>query len=169
MPIGLGPVRTSAIRGDHSMQKKVLAAALGGLLISPAAFADVSVYGLVDVGVQFADPGGDYQGSETFVTDVAGTGGSRLGFRANEDLGGGLRALAVFELGWFIDTGSLDNGNNQLFQRQTFAGLGGDWGQVTVGRQYREVFLTGGVGSYNYTGSGTGVFFLHSDTGVRQN
>lgn len=154
------------------MQKKLLAAAVGAMLIAPAANADVDLYGLLDIGVQLADPGGDYNGSGTFVADTMGAGGSRLGFRASEDLGGGLQALATMELGFFTDTGQLDNFSdteaNKLFQRQVWAGLAGGFGRVTAGRQYRETFLTGTVGSYNYTGSGAGVFFLNTATGVRQ-
>jgi predicted porin len=152
------------------MQKKLaLVAAVAGVLAAPVASADVSIYGLLDVGVQRVDPGSGYTGSEIHVGDFMGAGGSRLGFSANEDLGGGLRALATMEMGWNTDTGVLDNTADQVFQRQVFAGLAGGFGQVTVGRQYRETFLAGAAGSYNYTGSGVGVFFLNTNTGVRQN
>lgn len=151
------------------MQKKlVLAAAVAGsLAAAPAAFAEVSLYGLVDIGIQSVDPGAGYNGEDLIVSDNMGTGGSRLGFRANEDLGGGLRALAVMEMGWNTDSGEQDH-PTKTFQRQVFAGLAGGFGTLTIGRQYREIFLAGTAGSYNYTGSGVGVFWLNTATGVRQ-
>ena len=169
------------------MQKKlVLVAAVAGALAAPAAMADVRVSGLVDVGIQSVDPGSGYDGSKIHMTDNMGAGGSRLNFTASEDLGGGLKAIGVAELGWNIDSGQGDSGNTcpaggpinactstslspgKTFQRQTWAGLAGGFGTVALGRQYREIFLAGARSSYNYTASGIGVFWLNTGTGVRQ-
>jgi predicted porin len=68
--------------------------------------------------------------------------GSRLGFRVNESLGGGMRAFVVMETGVNIDSGS---GNGQSgsanastgfwASRDSYAGIGGSWGDVRFGRQ----------------------------------
>lgn len=160
------------------MQKKlVLAAAVAGVLAAPTAFAEATVYGHIDIGLQRVDPGEGYEGSDFFLQDQQGSGGSFFGFRASEDLGGGLRALGAIEMGLFSDTGNLDNAPDaedgeplqvKLAQRQMYVGLAGDFGTITGGRQYREAFLVGGGGAYNYTAAAIGVFFLNATTGVRQ-
>jgi len=150
------------------MQKKLLlAVAVAGVVAAPAAMADVHVSGLVDVGVQSVDPGTGYNGSKIHMTDNMGAGGSRLNFTASEDLGGGMKAIGVAELGWNIDSGNQDS-TTKTFQRQTFAALAGGFGTIALGRQYREIFLAGARSSYNYTASGIGVFWLNTGTGVRQ-
>ena len=78
-----------------------------------------------------------------------GTGTSRVGFRGTEDLGGGLKANFVLEMGLRIDdgcttltaTGGCDNGGNSAnsggstFGRNAWGGLSGSFGEVRVGRQ----------------------------------
>jgi predicted porin len=54
---------------------------------------------------------------------------SRFGFRGDEDLGGGLKALWVFEQGVNFDTGVWGSVN-----RDAYVGLGGGFGTVLVGR-----------------------------------
>jgi len=76
--------------------------------------------------------------------------GSRLGFRVNESLGGGMRAFVVMETGVNIDSGS---GNGQSgsanastgfwASRDSYAGIGGDWGDVRFGRQ--SPFYSNGI------------------------
>lgn len=157
------------------MNKKLITAvAVATLGASPAVFAAADLYGMLDIGVQIVDPGSSYVGSKTFVNDTQGSGGSLLGWRTSEDLGGGLKALATLELGMFTDTGNLDNQTTalptatQLFQRQIFAGLTGGFGTITAGRHYTEIFLVGATSAYNYTAAQIGTFFLDAGIGVRQ-
>ena len=78
-----------------------------------------------------------------------GTGTSRIGFRGTEDLGGGLKANFLLEMGLRIDdgcttlsaAGGCDNGGNSgnsggsTFGRNAWGGLSGAFGEVRVGRQ----------------------------------
>lgn len=101
--------------------------------------SNVQLYGFVDTGVEYLNhvSGG---GSLTRLPTV--TGGvmpSRLGFRGNEDLGGGLQAQFVMEMGFALDDGSLQQGGRG-FGRQSYVGLAGDWGALTLGRQYAMGF-----------------------------
>lgn len=104
-----------------------------------AAFAQSSVtlYGRIDAslanskltsgGATLSDPGAS-------ISSGAHT-GSRWGLRGTEDLGGGLKANFTLEQGFNVDDGSASNANNQ-FHRQAFVGLSGNFGAVTLGRQY---------------------------------
>jgi general bacterial porin, GBP family len=135
------------------MNKKVMALAIAGAFAVPAvALADASIYGRVNVGFDNYEATGSTAGSgadlksRNRVFDSA----SRLGFRASEDLGGGLRAVMVLESGVNFDTGTVNGQNNQpnvssgvFASRDSYGGLEGDWGRVSFGRQ--SVFWTNGV------------------------
>lgn len=112
------------------MKKSFLALALMGAF-SGAAFAQssVTIYGVADVGVQGVSAGAGKQAKVTSGQQ----GGSRLGFKGTEDLGGGLKANFVLEQGVQIDTGASDQGG-RTFGRTTLVGLSGDFGSVNLGR-----------------------------------
>jgi predicted porin len=73
------------------------------------------------------------------------TGGSRLGFRGTEDLGGGLRANFLAETGFCADSNAgapnFCTGGNNFMGRQAYVGLSGGFGGVNLGRQYTPAFL----------------------------
>jgi len=67
---------------------------------------------------------------------------SRIGFRINEDLGGGLRAFAVIETGVNIDTatangqsGGANSGSGYLGTREAHVGIGNGQAELRMGRQ----------------------------------
>lgn len=107
---------------------------------SAQAQSDVSVYGIVDAAL--VSERGGVPGHINKLT--SGTSAySRLGFRGKEDLGDGLSAIFLLELGMRIDDGSLDNTNGQLFNRQAYIGLESrDWGAVRLGRQHTFLYYT---------------------------
>lgn len=117
------------------MKKKLLALAVAGAFVAPAAMADtanVTVYGAANVSVDFVDNGSAGATSGTRVTKVSSN-ASHIGFKGSEDLGGGTSAVWQLETLLAMDAngagaGGLGNGRN------TFAGLKGDsWGQVVLG------------------------------------
>jgi predicted porin len=111
---------------------------IGGFAAQAQAQSNVTIYGLVDVGV--VSERGGINGSLTKVTSGIG-GQSRLGFKGTEDLGNGLSAIFTLETGFKADDGSLDSANT-IFNRQAFVGLKSkDAGQLTIGRQYTPLYL----------------------------
>ncbi len=120
------------------MKKSVLAlAVLGALAGSASAQSSVTVYGVIDAGVVLES--GNAAGNVRKLTSGVGS-GSRLGFKGTEDLGGGLSALFVLENGFNADDGSLGQGG-AIFGRQAFVGLRGNFGTLTLGRQYAPEYL----------------------------
>ena len=147
------------------MQKKIIALAVAGL-VSGAAFAqsNVTIYGVADVGVSVENASNGSQ----FRVQSGQSAGSRLGFKGEEALGNGLKAVWTLEMGLDFSNGestchstntiacanaTTNNGapaganvhgttNNQsIFQRQAFAGLSSaTLGSVTLGRQYTPAF-----------------------------
>ncbi|MCC5868886.1 MAG: porin [Gammaproteobacteria bacterium] len=107
------------------MNKQLLAAAVASALLAPvAAVADttVQVYGRAHLSVDWLDNGVD-DGLNTSSNS------SRLGFRANHDLGNGLTAFVQIEQNIRFEEGS---GN--FSTRDSFVGLRGDFGQFRLGQ-----------------------------------
>lgn len=132
------------------MKKLNLAlAVLGTLAGTASAQTSISVYGIVDAGIVYesksvANVANTLAGVplDTSVLKLSSgvQSGSRVGFRGTEDLGGGLVAKFVLETGIAIDTGGFNQGG-LAFGRQAYVGLGGNWGAVTLGRQYTPHYL----------------------------
>ncbi|KUM00023.1 porin [Chromobacterium subtsugae] len=119
------------------MNKKLIALALAAL--PAAAMADVTIYGTIAAGVESLKTynanttsfGGALQAgglqSRTEINDWV----SYIGFKGNEDLGSGLKAI------WQVESRlNMDGSNSTGFgTRDSFIGLAGDsWGKVRVGK-----------------------------------
>lgn len=112
--------------------------ALGSIAASVHAQSTVTIYGVADTGIERVTNVG-VVGSVTRMPGLTGLVPSRLGFRGVEDLGGGLKAVFTLENGFNLDDGTSGQGG-RLFGRQSFVGLSGPWGAVTLGRQYTMNF-----------------------------
>lgn len=135
------------------MKKSLLAlAVLGAFAGVASAQSSVTLYGKIDLG--WVNEGGAKQGSVNRL-DSGISGGSRIGLRGAEDLGGGLKAIFTAETGFCADANNstsspLTTGNNPagfctggnaFMGRQAFVGLDGGFGKLTLGRQYTPQFL----------------------------
>jgi predicted porin len=96
----------------------------------------VQIYGVADAGIVI-ERGGPQGNFNKITSGVAS--GSRLGFRGNEDLGGGNSVFFQLENGFDMDTGAAGQGG-RLFGRQAFVGLKGAAGTLSLGRQYSPFF-----------------------------
>jgi predicted porin len=115
-----------------SIKWKVLVPAL---LISTGAYAQSSVtlYGVLDEGINFTNNAGSGQAWTMKSGDVAG---SRFGLKGTEDLGGGYSAIFRLENGFNTSNGEAGQGQ-RMFGRQAYVGLASQsYGTLTVGRQY---------------------------------
>lgn len=113
------------------MQKKLIAAAVAGLLAAPVAMAqsNVSISGRLNVGLesyQLSDcTAGFGCSSESRVTESS----SRIDFSSTEALGGGLNAWMYVSLRFAPDLGAISLTGN------TAVGLSDKrWGKLTIGR-----------------------------------
>lgn len=124
------------------MQKKLIALAVAGLVAAPAmAQSNVTIYGLVDVGVSHRSDNIAPGVGSKFSVDSGIQSGNRLGFRGTEDLGNGLKAGFVLESGFGVEEPGFRNGPaNGPFNRQAFVTLSGGFGTLAVGRVYTPQF-----------------------------
>jgi len=118
------------------MKKTLLAAALlAGFAGAAHAQSNVTLYGVIDIGLGYNKIKAGSESSSR-IGIVNGTqSGSRWGLRGSEDLGGGLRAVFQLESGFTTSTGRSGQGG-RLFGRHATLGLANDsWGQLDLGRQ----------------------------------
>jgi predicted porin len=119
------------------MKKSLLAlAALGTFAGVAHAQSSVTLYGIIDVGINMNTNSGGYHKYDMSSGELQG---SRFGLRGTEDLGGGLKAIFVLENGFDVTNGKLGQGG-LMFGRQAYVGLSSNQaGTVTLGRQYDSV------------------------------
>ena len=128
------------------MKKSLLAvAAMTAFAGAAQAQSSVTVYGILDMG--FTGKTNTLPtGVKTTTTSLNGSGNestSRIGFKGNEDLGGGMSAFftAEFQL-YGTDETLSGNKNIGLNNRQTFVGLKKNGiGQAAIGTQYTPIHL----------------------------
>ncbi|WP_250526524.1 porin [Caballeronia sp. GAWG2-1] len=133
------------------MKQKILALAiLGTFGMAAHGQSSVTLYGLIDAGITYANKVSTGPNSHDNLVKYGDgvASGSRWGLRGQEDLGGGLKAIFVLESGFNSGDGTLGQGGAE-FGRQAFVGLSkNDIGALTFGRQYS--FSTDVIGG-NYT------------------
>jgi len=154
------------------MKKSLLAlAVLGAFAGAASAQSSLTVFGIVDLSVNSIK-----NGSTTIKSmDSEQLNSNRLGFRGNEDLGGGMGASFWLEAGFSPDVGAVGGGNglatavkdstgtsyktsdSAFFNRRSTVSLTGGFGEVRLGRDYTNTFTN--VASFDaYGANGFGNF-----------
>lgn len=139
------------------MKKTFVAAAVLGAMASTAFAADVTLYGLVDLGLNytqtktsgFADATKNVT-NDSFAMGSGQNSGSRFGLKGTEDLGNGYKVGFVLENGFKADTGAFEKGG-RLFHREALLFVQSPFGELSMGRTGA---LDAGTGRYNMLGSG---------------
>ena len=166
------------------MKKSLLAiAVLTAVSGAASAQSSVTIYGKVDLGVVY-DAGGP---GKSVRLDSGVTGGSRIGFKGVEDLGGGTKFSFQLETGYCADSAAgvtsggttvpnFCTGSNAFMGRQAHGDLTGAFGALSAGRQYSlgfnnlstiDPFGTGfAARSDNVSANGLTLF---DDSGIRLN
>lgn len=127
-------------------KKTLAAAALLGAFAGSAVAADVTLYGVVDYGLQYTHVDSDKPNTDAvdnFQLSSGNQSGARFGLKGSEDLGNGVKAGFHLENGFSADTGSLAQ-NSRLFGREARLFVNGAFGEVAFGRM-------GTLGSANGT------------------
>lgn len=126
-----------ARHGSRPLPAFALAAACCAAAPQAQAQSSVTIYGLIDAGVDYVTNVGGH-GQTALNTGILSP--NLFGFRGTEDLGGGLSAKFVLEGQFDLASGALI-GNE--FGRQAYVGLSDKrWGSVTLGNQYDFMFTS---------------------------
>ena len=133
------------------MKKHLIAAAVAGALAVPA-MAQVTVYGIIETGIANIDNGGSAEDTTEFADSVVNS--SRLGFKGEEDLGGGMKAFFRLESSLNASVGTIGKGTeidltksslslsedygikgqNNFFDRGAEVGISGGFGSIKIGK-----------------------------------
>ncbi|WP_082535904.1 porin [Methylibium sp. Root1272] len=139
--------------------KGSLVISLGALLTAGGACAqssNVTLYGIVDAGVEVSSQG---NGTHTRLIS-GGLFGSRWGLKGTEDLGGGLSALFRLESGFSLDDGTLGQGG-RLFGREAVVGLSSSTaGTLLAGRVINTQYIALSIVDTYFYGTGGGLLAL---------
>lgn len=126
------------------MKKTLIAVAA---LAATGAFAQVSVYGRLDVG--YANTKVETNGVSTKANGVQShnSASSMWGIQGSEDLGGGLKANFKLEQDVYVANGNIGNSGtlgggtgSAAFNRTSLVGLSGGFGSIALGRDYVPTF-----------------------------
>lgn len=122
------------------MKKSVLAIAVSTALMAGSTQAAVEVYGKLHLSLDQTDNGNTYDGNTNAAAANAGTSAkslyvstnaSTLGFKASEDLEGGLKAIGLLEVQIEADNPVK---TVPFTEREMYGGLGGGFGTVRIGK-----------------------------------
>lgn len=116
-----------------------MSVALAALAWGSVAWAQTSIYGLVDTGVEYVTHTNGAGQSQVKMPSLTGAFPSRIGMRGTEQLGDGIQAFFTLESGFAMGSGAQGQGG-RLFGRQANVGLKNAAGNVTLGRQYNMTF-----------------------------
>ncbi|SAK77668.1 outer membrane protein (porin) [Caballeronia fortuita] len=134
------------------MRIKVIAlAALACIVTSAHAQSSVTLYGVLDEGVDYTSNVG---GNRVYELTSGYASGSRWGLRGAEDLGGGTKAVFQLESGVNLSNGAAGQGG-RMFGRQAYVGMSNDrFGSIKLGRQYDSVvdYLAPTTANGNFAG-----------------
>ena len=134
------------------MKKTFVAAAVLGALAGSAFAADVTLYGVIDTGLNYqntkttsSEDALKVDSKNAFTMKAGQSAGSRWGLKGTEDLGNGYKVGFVLENGFDSDTGVLGN-DGRMFGREANLYVTSDFGTLSFGRVGA---LTSGAGSYD--------------------
>ena len=137
-------------------KKSLIAVAVLGATAFSVQAADVTMYGKVDLGLQYKSSEvtvGDKTmvDEDTFSMENGRNSASRFGIKGSEDLGNGMKVSFQLENGFKADSGEFKT-SGKLFDRQATVALSSDFGTLTMGR-------VGGIGS----GAGFDLVYGYAD------
>ena len=144
------------------MKKSLLAlAVLGAFAGVASAQSSVTLDGTVDVNAKYVKNDGS---SRRYSLGTDGINSSQLRFSGREDLGGGLWAGFNLNSGVNADTGTA---NAKFWNRRTTVSLGGNFGEVRLGRDYTPTFSNNSAyDAFGTNGVGDSSHVLQKATGT---
>jgi len=146
----------------EKIEMKKTLVAVAAMAAVTGAMAQATIYGTIDQAYT-TNKTTSSAGVTTKTTGLGGpwNGGSAIGFKGSEDLGGGLKASFQYEMGVLVDqpggpdsyvSGAASPGYEN---RNSFLGLSGGFGGITMGRQYNLAFYNViGADPMGFSGAG---------------
>ena len=145
------------------MKKTLAAVAVLGAFAGSALAADVTLYGRVNLGVQYLNEDNGTTDSDSWGLQSGNATGSRFGIKGVEEISEGLKVGFQLEQGFNADNGA-ESDSTKAFSREARLYVATDYGTLHMGRFGA---LDSGTGSVDiaagFTASGTGYGELIND------
>jgi predicted porin len=112
-----------------------IAVAAATIATGAQAQSSVTLYGIIDIGIQYTSNQGGHHSVQEASSMMRG---NRWGVQGREDLGGGLKAIFRLEGGFSPNNGALGQSSataQRIFGRYAYVGMTNDVVQVLAGRQ----------------------------------
>lgn len=133
------------------MKKTLAAVAVLGAFAGSALAADVTLYGVIDTGLNWTQSKTtDLNTTDKFSMASGQNSGPRFGLKGTEDLGDGWKVGFNLENSFNSDDGALDK-KGRLFHREALLFVQSPYGELSMGRTGA---LDAGTGRYNLMGTG---------------
>ncbi|MGF6917061.1 porin [Paraburkholderia sp. 40] len=117
------------------MKKLACAALFLGASAGNAFAGSVTLYGIMDTGIEYLT-NADLKGNSVVRMPInTGTYTSRWGLKGDEGLGNGYKVVFTLENGFTVGNGTIGQGGRE-FGRQAYVGLSSRYGTLTFGRQW---------------------------------
>lgn len=130
------------------MKKTLAAVAVLGAFAGSALAADVTLYGKIDLGLQYTNVDNGTETTDNWGMASGSNSSSRVGLKGSEQISEGLTVGFQYEKGIKADTGA--NGSNEkAFDRESRLYVTTDFGELAMGRMGN---LNSGNGTYGIMG-----------------
>jgi len=120
----------------EKIEMKKTLVAVAAMAAVTGAMAQATIYGNIDQAITKSRTtvAGTQTKSSTGMSSYQ-MGSSQIGFKGEEDLGSGLKASFLHEMGVFTEQ------NGSVLTRQAYVGLSGGFGALRAGKQYSPAFF----------------------------
>jgi predicted porin len=133
------------------MKKSLIAAAIAGLFVAPAAMAEVTISGAIATGILLGDSTDGQVPGSGLSNNRLQSNYSNINIGSVDDIGNGMKVM--FNLQLQVNIQDPTPGANP-FNRNSYLGIGGDWGNFKYGTNenvyermmYSSDFLDGALG-----------------------
>lgn len=138
------------------MKKTLAAVAVLGAFAGSALAADVTLYGKIDLGLQYKNVNPDVEGvasEDSWGMNSGNSASSRFGLKGSEEISEGLTVGFQLENGLYADSGKLKGAkDDRLFDRESRLYVKTSYGEIAMGRMGN---LNSGNGTYGIMGAGS--------------
>jgi predicted porin len=109
------------------MKKSLIAVAVAGLFAAPAAMAEVTISGAINLGIELVKSSGGSAGGSSLSRNQLNANYSNINISSTDDIGNGNKVVFNYQL--VVDPSTFGNPVN----RNSYLGLAGDWGAFKMG------------------------------------
>jgi predicted porin len=112
------------------MKKSLIAAAVAGVFAAPAAMADVTISGAINLGIEIVKSSAPTAGGSSLTRNQLNANYSNLNISSSDDIGNGNKVIFNYQL--VADPGQLSLNHNPV-NRNSYLGVSGTWGAFKMG------------------------------------